>query len=184
MTRSRTHVHRNEHVVQFYDSDDHLAESVRDYLLPALRGGEAVIVVATDVHRDSIEAMLVGAGINLSEAAVSSRYIARRAEDVRGEVMVDGNLDGAALERVFGGAIAAARGRGRSVRLFGEMVALLWGEGDVAATLEIEAFWNRFTTEHPLSVYCAYPMTSFDRALRAADRDRISGLHSRVIPVA
>lgn len=173
--------HPHDHVVQFYDTDDFLAESVRDYLLPALRAGDAVVVVASDIHRDLIEAMLVGAGINLSEAAVGSRYIARRAEDLLGEFMVDGTPDAAAFERAIGDVLGAASARGRSVRVFGEMVAVLWNEGNVTAAVRVEDLWNALADKHPFSLFCAYATKSFN-ASNAAAFEQVCRSHSRVIP--
>jgi signal transduction histidine kinase len=178
----RAETHSHDHVVQFYDSDDFLAESVRDYLLPALQGGDAVVVVATDPHRDAIEAMLVGAGINLSEAAVTSRYIARGAQDVLDGFMLEGAPDAARFERVVGDLIAKAAGRGRSVRIFGEMVAVLWSEGNVTGAIRLEELWNDLAGRHVFSLFCAYPMSGFSRAASTAAFEQVCRTHSRVLP--
>jgi signal transduction histidine kinase len=172
----------HDHVVQFYDSDDFLAESVRDYVLPALRSGDGVIVIATDAHRDAIEAMLVGSGINLSEAAISSRYIARDASDVLSEFMVDGAPDPERFEGVAGALISKAGGRGRSVRIFGEAVAVLWAEGNVTGALQLEDLWNDLAGKHAFSVFCAYPMSGFNGAGSTAPFEHVCSAHSRVLP--
>jgi signal transduction histidine kinase len=178
----RSEIPTHDHVVQFYDSDDFLAESVRDYLLPALQSGDAVIVVATDAHRDAIEAMLVGAGINLPEAAVSSRYIARDAEDVLAEFMVNGLPEPVRFERVVGALLGKASGRGRAVRIFGEMVSVLWAEGNVTGALQLEDLWNDLAGKHPFSLFCAYPMGAFNSADSTAPFEHVCRSHSRVLP--
>jgi hypothetical protein len=45
----------------------------------------------------------------------------------------------------------------RRVRAFGEMVALLWARGQVAATVRLEHLWTQFCNSHLFALFCAYP---------------------------
>jgi signal transduction histidine kinase len=126
--------------------------------------------------------MLVGAGINLSEAAVASRYIARDAEEVLAEFMIGGAPEPVRFERVIGALISKAAGRGRSVRIVGEMVAILWAEGNVTGAIELEDLWNDLADKHPFSLFCAYPMNGFNRADSTAPFEHLCRVHARVLP--
>ncbi len=46
------------------------------------------------------------------------------------------------------------------VRIFGEMVALLWDAGQAGAALEVEAMWNELAAQFSFSLLCAYPLWS------------------------
>ncbi len=46
---------------------------------------------------------------------------------------------------------------GQPVRIFGEMVSLLWGDGLIDAAIELEALWNELGVQYPFSLLCAYP---------------------------
>jgi hypothetical protein len=46
------------------------------------------------------------------------------------------------------------------VHVFGEMVALLWDFGQVAAAIEVEAMWNELAAQYQFSLLCAYPADS------------------------
>ena len=46
---------------------------------------------------------------------------------------------------------------GRPVRIFGEMVALLWERGLVLAAIELETYWNDLARKLPFDLFCAYP---------------------------
>ena len=46
---------------------------------------------------------------------------------------------------------------GRPVRVFGEMVTLLWDGGLIDAALEVEAMRNELGAQYPFSLLCAYP---------------------------
>jgi anti-sigma regulatory factor (Ser/Thr protein kinase) len=87
----------------------------------------------------------------------------------------------AAFERVIGGVLDDLAGDG-PVHAFGEMVALLWDAGDVAAVIELESLWNDLAEDHTFSLYCAYAMSSLEQSgdLVAAKRvcDRHSGVAS------
>ncbi len=61
---------------------------------------------------------------------------------------------------------------GRPVRVYGELVALLWDAGDIAGAIELETLWNDLGCEMSFSLYCSYPTASID------DPDRAKGLHS------
>src|SRR6201993_3840250 len=46
---------------------------------------------------------------------------------------------------------------GRPVRVFGEMVSLLWDAGLIDAAIEVEAMWNELGAQYQFSLLCAYP---------------------------
>ncbi len=64
------------HVVQFYDHNEELAERVAGYLLGALEGGGAAIVIATEDHRREFESRLEQADADLTAARDSGAYLA------------------------------------------------------------------------------------------------------------
>ncbi len=156
--RHQTH----RHLVEFYESEGILADSVRDYLEPALRQDEAVVVVATRRHRDLFEGALVGAGVDVEGARRAARYLDVDAEELLSRFMVDGVPDPNGFQTVVGSLIAGAASSGRAVRIYGEMVAVLWAEGNVAAAIALEDLWNDLGCSHPFSLLCAYPTTAFD----------------------
>jgi len=57
--------------------------------------------------------------------------------------------------------LKAARGAGTNVpsgiTVFGEMVAILWSEGNKVGALELERLWNDVLKDHAFHLHCAYP---------------------------
>jgi hypothetical protein len=47
------------------------------------------------------------------------------------------------------------------VRVFGEMVALLWADGDRNGALVLEELWNDLTRRMSFPLLCAYPARFF-----------------------
>ena len=173
---SRAQVH--EHLVEFYDSDAFLVASVRDYLAPALRQGEAALVVAMPGHRQAFEAALEGAGIDLVEAGAEGRYLAVDAEEALSRFMTERGPDPSRFATVVDDLVARVSDAGRRpVRVYGEMVAVLWAQGNVVAAIAVEDHWNDVARLHPLSVLCAYPSTGFTTAERAGSFRAVCQLH-------
>jgi hypothetical protein len=83
---------------------------------------------------------------------------------------------------VVGGVIAQAGGRYPRVRAFGEMVALLWTEGNEDAALQLEKLWNDLVQMYAFPLFCAYPLSGFSRAVHAKKLLKICAEHSHVIP--
>jgi signal transduction histidine kinase len=63
------------------------------------------------------------------------------------------------------------------------MVALLWGEGNFEAAIQLERFWNDLARAYPLALRCAYPMSGFDREQHGDAFLKICAEHSHVLPV-
>jgi MEDS: MEthanogen/methylotroph, DcmR Sensory domain len=49
------------------------------------------------------------------------------------------------------------------VRVFGEMVALLWNEGNARGAVRLEDLWNNLAKKIPFTLLCAYPLKTFSR---------------------
>jgi len=73
-----------------------------------------------------------------------------------------------------------AKKNGGKVRVFGEIVAVLWDQGHCGATVQLETLWHRIQPEKGFCLYCAYPKSGFTQD--ATDSiDNICRSHSKVI---
>jgi PAS domain S-box-containing protein len=171
-----------EHFVQFYETDAYLVQSVSGFIGSALAAKEGAIVVATKSHRDRIHKKLKARGLDLDALSASGQYSALDAADTLAEFMADGMPDADRFVKVIGGIIdKAAQDRGR-VRAFGEMVALLWAQGNRAAARRLEDLWNSLATTRSFALFCAYPLNGFGEDNDGGPFHDICACHSRVIP--
>jgi hypothetical protein len=97
-----------------------------------------VVVVATPAHRQAFEAYLAGADVDIAAARADGRYQAIDAAALLHRFAVAGEVDPASFEAEVGHVIRTAGAAGRPVRIYGEMVALLWDAGQLNAALELE----------------------------------------------
>jgi len=177
-----SHTHPHDHFVQFYDSNSYLTESVRDFVVEGLRNGEDTAVVATQAHRGQLEVALEEVGVDVRAARSEGRYRSFDAAATLSEFMVDGDPDPALFDKWIGDMIPQAPEDGRALRVFGEMVALLWDEGNVLAAIRLEEFWNSILEARPLALMCACPMRSFSRDGDTERFNEVCDRHSRVLP--
>ena len=170
------------HVVGFYETAAFLAGSVRDFLAPGLRAGDAAIVVATTSHRALFDHALEEAGIDVRAAQQSGRYLALDASETLSTFMVTCMPDAAGFSVTIEKLVSQAASGKRKVRIYGEMVAVLWDQGNVAAAIELERLWNDLAVRHPFSLLCAYPTSAFDTDVGAEQFLHVCAQHSAVIP--
>jgi anti-sigma regulatory factor (Ser/Thr protein kinase) len=71
----------------------------------------------------------------------------------------DAGLDTAGFINDIGNLIRGVVDSGRRVRVFGELVAVLWQRGDVAGAIELEQAWNELGRGVAFSLLCAYPQS-------------------------
>jgi PAS domain S-box-containing protein len=171
-----------EHFVQFYESDEVLVGSVSEFVRAALAEGQASVVIATPEHRDSLERRLLACGFDAANAIDSGRYIVLDAAETLSRFMVEGAPDARRFADRVGGVIAELAKGGQRVHAFGEMVALLWAEGNRAAAIRLEQLWNDLAKQHRFCLFCAYPIAGFGDKGEAVQFDSVCSCHSRVIP--
>jgi hypothetical protein len=172
--------HRPEHVVAFYEEEGFLGSSVTDFLLDGLRRGETVYIIATAQHREAFAAGLAAAGIDVERRRLDSRYIELDAAERLAWLRSDGGLDTAAVRRQVAAWLADAAAEGRRIRIYGEMVALLWEAGDLDLALELEEFWEELTAVVAMPVLCGYPMRCFDTPETTARFHAVCDRHTGV----
>ncbi|HYE65867.1 MAG TPA: ATP-binding protein [Pyrinomonadaceae bacterium] len=173
----------SEHFVQFYETDVFLLDSLSGFIGTGLGASDACIVVATKAHREGLEERLQAYGLDLTAACASGQYVSLDASETLSKLMFEGSPEPALFTEIIGGVIArAAEGGGRRVRIFGEMVMLLWSEGSHSAAIRLEELWNDLHKTHSFSLFCAYPVHGFGEEVLAGALSDVCTTHSRVIP--
>lgn len=149
----------SEHLVQFYDTEDELVSAVVPYLADGLDADETVLVIASEPHRRAVEQRVAEAGTDLAAAIAAGAYAAVDAVSVLDYMRDDG--DGAISAEEFDAAIGALVRRrladGRPLRVYTEIVALLWDRGETRPAIALEELWNGLRDRDPFMLFCGYP---------------------------
>jgi hypothetical protein len=171
-----------EHSVQIYGDDTTFMDALEGYVSSGLRAGESVVLISTARHLHDLEKRLRGNWIDIDRARWEDRYIALLATETLSRFMVKGMPDEAMFNEVVERLLERARAnKGRKVRAFGEMVALLWAEGQCAAAIALEQLWNKAQAVEKFPLFCAYPRAGFEGDA-AASIHSVCATHSRIIP--
>jgi signal transduction histidine kinase/ActR/RegA family two-component response regulator len=171
-----------EHFVQFYEADGFLLNSLSDYIGKAIVSGDGALVVATQSHRDGLDELLHANGLDVINAKLRGSYVSLDAGDTLAKFMVGGTPDPERFNQIVGGVISSVADGRSNIRAFGEMVALLWAEGNFDGALRLETLWNELQKVHSFSLFCAYPMNEFSGERFMEMHGSICGVHSRVFP--
>src|SRR6185436_14348129 len=164
----------HHHVVQFYEVEDALTDNVARFLAAGLRAGEPVLAIATPEHRAAFRERLERDGVD------TARLVLLDARETLAHFMVGDIPDWERFRRIVGDAIRSAGG-GRpdaTVRAYGEMVDVLWRDGNCAAALQLEEHWNDLAKEFSFALLCAYAMASFYRSSDAVAFHDVCKTHS------
>ncbi len=170
------------HLVQFYEDDAQLSIEVSQFLAEGLKGDDAAVVIATPAHREAFEQRLSELGVDVSAEMGAGRLTFLDAHETLSSFVRDGAPKRDLFEATVGGLVAAkartvsAPGR---LRAYGEMVDVLWRDGQRTAAIHLEELWNDFQARHPFTLLCAYAMASFLR--HPADVQRVCATHSHVV---
>jgi MEDS: MEthanogen/methylotroph, DcmR Sensory domain len=168
-----------DHSVVFYH-DNELARVVGEYLLGAITDGGVAVIVATPEHRLWVNAWLMQAGVDLSAVTANGSYIVLDARRTMDGFVVGEWPDTAAFWNVLSPILASATRRRRTVRVFGEMVALLWEADQVEAAIEVESLWNEMAGQFSFSLLCAYPQPATADTDNSDALARVYDAHSRI----
>lgn len=167
-----------DHIVHIYEDDGVFLDTLEGFVSGGFRGGENVIIFATQPHLYALEQRIRATGRDPDALRASRQYIPFDAAGALAGFMRDGYPDDDLFAEVITSVVDKAQAGGARVRAFGEMVALLWGAENRDATLRLEDMWNTLCRDRGLSLFCAYP-SSAERSQQTFSE--IRALHSHVI---
>ena len=169
-----TRATQSTHIVQFYDSDAYLASLLADFVADGAVAGEPVLIIATDAHRTALSALLRER--NTSESHVTFLDAAELLA-----TFMDGTVpDREKFMHSIAGLFAAFPQS--SVRVYGEMVELLWRAGNAEGVIRLEELWNELAADYSFSLLCGYPIDNFSSDADSRPFAAICNTHSHVIP--
>lgn len=167
------------HVVHFYEGEDTLALAVADFLGAGLAGGGSALVVATPAHSRAFSRVLTAAGIDVDRARESQLYIELDAADLLSRFLVDGRPDPALFEQAVRPLLGLAQSGLQPVRVYGEMVDLLWQAGDVEAAHDTETLWNSLGAGRDFTLFCGYASSCVGGG--TPEREAVANHHQAVL---
>lgn len=140
-----------DHFVFFYENEAELEREVAGYLASGLDAGNSGIVIATPEHRQALSNRL---GVQERDR---QSVLFLDARETLNSLMLNGVPDATLFEANVGAIVRESLAGSTGLTAYGEMVALLWSDGNVLGALDLEELWNTLQTHAGFSLLCAYP---------------------------
>jgi CheY-like chemotaxis protein len=145
------------HAVCFYEDRPSLARTVAGFIGEGLAASQAAVVVATASHRASIHEQLTAMGVGPEGRIEQGELLMFDADEVLNRFMVGDRPDAERFEDTINPIVDRAAGsRKRLVRIYGEMVDVLWSSGREDAALSLEVLWHQLIAGRKCSLLCGY----------------------------
>jgi hypothetical protein len=170
----------SEHIAQFYQDDSVLLDTLTGFVYAGLNFGESAIVVATSEHLRALCRRLPATGLDMQRVFSEDRLITLEAETALSSFMVNDWPDEQLFRLFVDNLIRRASSHGRRVRVFGEMVALLWERGLYGATVQLEKMWSQLCRAHCFRLLCSYPRAGCVKDPTRSLSD-ICAAHTRIV---
>lgn len=174
----------DRHGLQVYSGDASLLEGFAKFIADGLNSGNAVVVLATEAHRNGLIQKLQTRGFNLDAIIKCGSYISIDVREALSSFMVNDRPDPNQFEITVSNLVKAAskapNGAIRRVLACGECSPFLWTQGNSGAALRLEELWDAVSRQYGLKTLCGYVSRSLQEQEDQQVFQAICSLHSMV----
>lgn len=171
------HPGHHDHIVQVYQDLEFLTEAVTEYIGTGLARGEAALIIATPEHRAAFLDQL-----DADQAIKQGQLKLLDAQETLARFTTSGMPEWRSFHEIIGGVIAELRLQYPTVRAYGEMVDLLWQDGEREAAIRLEEYWNELGKLQTFSLFCAYYLDNLDANAYGGPLECVCKVHTHMIP--
>jgi hypothetical protein len=174
-----------DHIVQLYQDQQFLNRAVCRFAAGAIANGEGVILVPTAAHWEAFQPRLEAEGVDVKAARSRGQLTVVDADETLPRFMRDSMPDAPVFLGLAANVVSEARDKDRypKVRWWGEMVNVLWEQGNVAASMSLEDQFHHLANHHEIAIFCSFVMDNFNSEVHSRLLPRLGQNHSHLIPV-
>lgn len=167
------------HAVRFYETTESICGTVAAFLGGGFIKKEPALVIATPAHRLAIAEALRSVNFSVDALETSGALVMIDAGTTLAAFMVNDTPDPVRFESVAGGAVERLTGPPQgAVRIYDEMVDVLWKREEEDAAMRLEALWDRLAVNRHCSLLCGHAVGRF---CRPDGRQTLCAQHSHVL---
>jgi hypothetical protein len=174
----------NYHAVQFYKDEDSLAATAAGFLADGIEQGQPGLVVATAAHTARIIGVLKSRRIDTDQLRRTGELNLFDARKMLSSFMVGNRPDPLLFKSNVGDAIErlCVDRKPCPIRAYGEMVDLLWQDGNSEGAIRLEILWNQLASTYEFSLLCGYAVGHFYKESVGSRFQEVCDQHSHVVP--
>ena len=172
------------HIVQLYQDDEFYGEAISHFAAEGLLKGESIIIVATAPHWENISRRLGRKGFKVADLRKRGQLTLLDADHTLPKFLVNDMPDAKTFKDLAHGVIEKARGGGKyaGVRWWGEMVNVLYVNGNQRGSTRLEELFEEVGDETPIALFCSFYMDKFDPKIYDGPIGDLCRTHSHLIP--
>jgi len=173
------------HDVLFYRTDAFLTRTVVDFLAEGVSTGHPIVVIATEAHRRAFADGLRAKGLDPDQGFGDRLPVWLDARETLDTIMEGSRpnreLFMSIVEEAFERIID--KRNYLVIRCYGEMVDLLWKDGNPEAAALFEQCTNELADRYKFAMLCGYAIDDFMHEEGIAGVRRICDQHKHVLPL-
>ena len=171
------------HGVQFYRDDAERVRLLTDFVTDGLNARQPVVAIVESPRLLQIREALTDRGSAVKTLEDEGQLILLNARLMLTALMNGHGVDPSRFRGIIGAVMERAGGRRRVVRAYGEMVDLLWKDGQAPAALRLERLWNALARDYHFALLCGYSADNFISAEPGNGFEAVCGQHRVVVPI-
>lgn len=175
----------NGHIVQLYQDAEFHGEAIGHFAAEGLIGGESIVIVATAPNWAHLSVRLLSKGFDPDELIRRGQLVLLDAEATLATFMFGAMPDARRFKAVAEATIERARadGKFRRVRWWGEMVNLLYIDGNQSGSTRLDELFDDLRCEQSISILHSFLMDKYDPGIYDRAFGDVCRTHAQVIPV-
>ncbi|HEY3815202.1 MAG TPA: MEDS domain-containing protein [Caulobacteraceae bacterium] len=172
------------HIVQLYQDPDFYGEAISYFAAEGFARGDSIILVATDENWRNISGRLVSKGFDVPELFDRGQLTLLNATETLPKFMSGGMPDGGIFKPLARETIQRAKCGGKypTVRWWGEMVNVLYEDGNGSASHRLEEYFDQVAHEETIAIFCSFLMDKYDPRIYDDAFANVCQTHGNVIP--
>jgi hypothetical protein len=144
-----------------FDTPESLTTAVTAFLFEGYQANNTILLAITPRHWTLIAEAITKAGCPVADLITRGQLTVLDAAATLNAFMRGGRPDAQLFDEVVGEAVRQVNRRGHPLRIYGEMVNLLAGEGDFKGAKDLEELWNELGEREPFTLFCGYSTVHF-----------------------
>jgi hypothetical protein len=172
------------HIVQLYQDADFYTEAISHFAAEGLVRGESIIIVATAPNWKNISARLANKGFDITDLGQRGQLTLLDADTTLPKFLDSSMPDTKIFKDLAQATINKARGDGKfpRVRWWGEMVNVLYVNGNGRGSTRLEELFDEVAHQETIAIFCSFLMDKYDPKIYEGPFGDVCRTHSNVIP--
>jgi hypothetical protein len=172
------------HIVQLYQDEQFYGEAISHFAAEGLARGESIILVATAHNWENISARLTRKGFDLAELRRRGQLSVLDADATLPKFVRNNVPHADTFKAIARATIEKARAGGMypRVRWWGEMVNVLYVDGNGRGSTRLGELFDEVAHEERIAIFCSFLMDKFDKKIYDGPLGDVCRTHAHLIP--